>query len=275
MKTHGEDRAEKSDEAALAFGVALRRELDAIGFDATDNRSATLAEKIGLSRVHTTRLLNGTNIPTLNTMIELRKVGLSLDRLFSAIGPPSPEQVAVRVGNDFVFAEIEPCSSIEFSSVIAVEADDGTFDLQAVTPGELRGSVDVPVRALHFAYINSLAIVEDDDAVRALLRDDLAKYFRVRDFPLGRSLLKLGEGLTMIDAFLLDWRLPDMRCEELISSIRAKTNSPIVILTGDTSASADISRALDLKNVIYVAKPANSLILSKTINRIIRVASGT
>ena len=123
-----------------------------------------------------------------------------------------------------------------------------------------------PHRRRHcpFAVCTSL-FVEDDDTTRELLCAEMDGSFRVSPFAFGNELVNLDSSVDRFDAYLVDWRLPDIRGGELVRAIRARTGAPIFILSGDTSSSAEIANALNSPNVHHVAKPADALILRKKI----------
>ena len=99
-----------------------------------------------------------------------------------------------------------------------------------------------------------ILVIEDDSAVRRVLSRNLAAHgFRVTAAGGGR------EGLDMDPAFhsdliLLDLGLPDMSGLEVIQEFRARTSTPIVVLS-IRGGEADKVRALDLGADDYLTKP--------------------
>lgn len=259
------------EEINTNFGKALRNELDAIGFDATESRFRTLAKSLGVSPSQAYRFISGRSIPTLASMIALRSLGVSIDRLLDGAFGRMPPETQLRFGNDRLSVVLQASALTQQSSVFALEGQDGTMEAHVLQPGASVPVNGIALRGLQFSYRYSLAIVEDDDQVRELVESEMAGSFRTATFPTGRSLLTSQDAGGNFDAYLIDWRLPDMTGTKLVEAIRQTTNAPICILTGDVTASAQIAKALDMENVNYVAKPADLLILSRTLHRAARL----
>jgi two-component system KDP operon response regulator KdpE len=99
-----------------------------------------------------------------------------------------------------------------------------------------------------------ILVIEDDPAVRGVLTRYLGGHgFRVQAAGTG------GEGLAMdpsyhSDLVLLDLGLPDIGGLEVIERLRARTSTPIVVLSV-RGGEADKVRALDLGADDYLTKP--------------------
>ena len=99
-----------------------------------------------------------------------------------------------------------------------------------------------------------ILVIEDDPAVRRVVSRNLAAHgFRVAAAADGR------EGLDMdptfhSDLILLDIGLPDMSGLDVIPELRARTSTPIIVLS-IRGGEADKVRALDLGADDYLTKP--------------------
>jgi len=97
-------------------------------------------------------------------------------------------------------------------------------------------------------------VIEDDPSVRRIVTRNLAsRGYRTEAATTGREGLDLDVGFHS-DLILLDLGLPDMTGLDVISEVRARTTTPIVVLSvlGDE---ADKVRALDLGADDYLTKP--------------------
>jgi two-component system KDP operon response regulator KdpE len=99
-----------------------------------------------------------------------------------------------------------------------------------------------------------IMVVEDDPGVRQVVtRNLLAHGFRAESASTGRAALDR-EPSFHADLILLDLGLPDMDGLEVITELRARTSTPIIVLT-IRDAEADKVRALDLGADDYLTKP--------------------
>ncbi len=97
-------------------------------------------------------------------------------------------------------------------------------------------------------------IVEDDPAIRRLLRTSLAaQSFRILETESGAEALALA-AQGGVDVVLLDLGLPDMDGMDVIRRLRAASALPIVVLTSREEEHAKVA-ALDLGADDYVTKP--------------------
>lgn len=264
-KSDGLTGQQKSSGTLQEFAIALGDELDVIGYDASAGRSAALAERLGVGRTQAYRLLKGVSGPSVETLATLRSLGVSLDRLFDNVNGQTMETRELRIGEEVVSVMLQEGFDRSGFSAVAVPEVEGGLTLRILKTGEVAPSAALPIRSLQFPFRYALAIVEDDDATRELLCAEMASSFRVSPFAFGNALVNLDSRAENFDAYLVDWRLPDITGTALVRAIRARTGAPIFILSGDTGSSAEIANALNSPNVHHVAKPADALILRKKI----------
>lgn len=99
-----------------------------------------------------------------------------------------------------------------------------------------------------------ILVIEDDPAVRHVVTRNLAAHgFRTAAAAAGREGLDL-EPSFHADLILLDLGLPDMSGLDVIPEIRARTSTPIIVLS-IRGGEADKVRALDLGADDYLTKP--------------------
>ena len=118
-----------------------------------------------------------------------------------------------------------------------------------------------------------LLVVEDDAETRAaLLRELVARGYRIDEAPDGRSAWRLWERHRP-DVVLLDLGLPDMDGAELIRRIRREATTPIVILSGRFAEREKVA-ALELGADDYVTKPFGVDELNARLRVAVRRAAG-
>ncbi|MFT5489165.1 MAG: DNA-binding response OmpR family regulator [Alphaproteobacteria bacterium] len=102
----------------------------------------------------------------------------------------------------------------------------------------------------------SLLLVDDDDALREALRDQLQLHeeFAIQEAASGAAALEIAKGSNH-DLLILDVGLPDMDGREVCRLMRrAGVNAPIIMLTG-ADTEADTILGLDSGANDYVTKP--------------------
>ena len=102
----------------------------------------------------------------------------------------------------------------------------------------------------------SLLLVDDDDALREALRDQLQlnEEFTIQEAASGAAALEIAKGSNH-DLLILDVGLPDMDGREVCRLMRrAGVNAPIIMLTG-ADTEADTILGLDSGANDYVTKP--------------------
>lgn len=249
---------------ALAFGNALTMELDSIGYPANPKRSSTLASDLSIGRAQSYKLLKGTSVPTLEALAILRGKGCSIDRLLDAVNGKT-DSISLEIDGRLVSALIQSSLDSQAASVFVEPTDHGKFALRLVNKGLPMPKGAIPISGLRFPLNNknSIALLDDDPNILDVMGRSLSESFHVTPFSTGRSLLEVEVDLGAFSALIIDWRLPDIKGEDLISTLRARTAAPIFILTGDTSESHAIARVLDYPNIHHVRKPADEVILIK------------
>ncbi|WP_158025707.1 response regulator [Rhodoferax antarcticus] len=252
--------------SVFGFAEGLSSELDQLGFPDGSKRTAALAAAANLDRTQVYRLFKAEGGPSLSTLLSLRSVGVSIDRILDSIRGTHGVGIRLNVENTIVNATVH-ASQTQDCPVVLVPDLSGNYELKALDIWEVPPPESVSVNCISFPFLKKIAIVDDDKDVLALLRDELSGHFRVGIFDQSKTLLGMGEKIKSFDIFMIDWRLPDIEGESFITAIRERSAAPIFIFTGDTSASDSIARSLDLPDVHHVSKPASISILIKRLNQ--------
>ncbi|OYT88726.1 MAG: hypothetical protein CFE43_21015 [Burkholderiales bacterium PBB3] len=255
----------------LAFAAALNGELDSLGFEKGPGRTSALAKVLGMTRTQPYRILKGLSALSTESMAELRKLGVSFDRIMDRINRISPTSMTVMVNGELISVIVQRAVPGGDCAAALRRLEDGSHSLVSLDPGDTLAEDEIGVQSLQFLARNTLAIVEDIKTERDLLQRAMSNSFKVVAFANAKSLLSHSAGLTRFKAFVIDWGLPDMDCAELITTIRGATEAPIFILTGNTEVSEQIAGLMDYSQVHHATKPADTLILSKRISSAIRL----
>ena len=253
-----------------AFATALNAELDSLAFEKGPGRTTALAKVLGMTRTQPYRILKGLSAVSPDVMADLRKMGVSIDRILDKINRINPTSMTVMINGEMVSVIVQRAAPGSDCAAALKRLEDGTHKLVSLEPGETLGEDEIGVQSVEFLSRNTLAIVEDVKTERELLQRAMSSNFKVVSFENGKSLLGHPTGLSRFKAFVIDWGLPDMECAELITSIRVATEAPIFILTGNTEVSEQIAALMDYDQVHHATKPADALILSKRINSAIK-----
>lgn len=125
---------------------------------------------------------------------------------------------------------------------------------------------------LNVAMNRSVLIVEDDTEIRLVLRANLENEgYRVHEAETAeRALLIMID--EEVDFVLVDLRLPGIQGMDLIRSLRATSQVPIIIVSAQTD-SADVVAGLEAGADDYVTKPFVAKELAARIRTIIRRSS--
>jgi DNA-binding response OmpR family regulator len=102
--------------------------------------------------------------------------------------------------------------------------------------------------------VRTVMVVEDDDAIRLVLRTNLEdEGYRVLEAVTAEQglLIMMDE---KVDVVLVDLRLPGIHGLDLVRSLRATSNIPIIIVTAQTD-SHDVVAGLEAGADDYVTKP--------------------
>ncbi|MDD2859376.1 MAG: response regulator transcription factor [Candidatus Nanopelagicales bacterium] len=100
----------------------------------------------------------------------------------------------------------------------------------------------------------TVMVVEDDDAIRFVLRTNLEEEgYEVVECVTGEQALVLQQDFTP-DVLLVDLRLPGIQGMDLVRSVRATSNVPIIIVTAQID-SQDVIAGLGAGADDYVTKP--------------------
>ena len=243
------------------FALALMSELDRIGYPAKPQRANDLAADLELSKVQIYRMCRGDNTPSLHSMLRLRNLGVSFDTILSALQTDHVDQVPLTLTLPDGAVKVLPVYCDSTTSNVVLRASASGLELRVIGDATPKAANDKYVSGLAFVLQRAqIAIIEDDQATAAVLKQYLAPDFESKLFRSGKSFLSSPD-LTAVDAIILDWRLPDKEGSELLSELRAITQVPIIIVTGYTSDTQDISIALHLRHTHYLAKPIDRNIL--------------
>jgi DNA-binding response OmpR family regulator len=115
----------------------------------------------------------------------------------------------------------------------------------------------------------SVMVVEDDDAIRLVLRTNLEDegYRVVESVTAEQALVQMID--EQVDVVLVDLRLPGIQGLDLIRSLRATSQVPIIIVTAQTD-SHDVVAGLEAGADDYVTKPFVSKELMARIRTLLR-----
>ena len=268
---------EPGNEQLRRFAAELARELDRLSFPENPVRLMQLTELLGLSRSQVYRINSGEAFPTLNSLLKLRQCGVSFDAVLDAVagGPPSSinqlSGVLLLDGMRFNCRFEAGRGSDLNAPFTAIAQDDRSWLLrvtQECAAHELRAGA-MPVRNLSFVTERArIALVDDDPLTLEVLRKAFETHFEVDYFDRASALVsRLGE--VDYHAYVLDWRLPDMRGQDLVMAVRRASPAPIMLLTGE-AGSWEVARAIENADVLYCAKPVDPVILVSSLSNAIR-----
>lgn len=115
----------------------------------------------------------------------------------------------------------------------------------------------------------SALVVEDDPAIRLVLRSNLeSEGYHVHEAESGERAMETMSS-EAVDVVLIDLRLPGIQGLDLIRSVRASSDVPILIVTAQTD-SHDVVAALEAGADDYVTKPFVSKELTARIRTVLR-----
>lgn len=272
LNTDDKDSVDEIDSRlSKAFASALSDELDAVGFVSGIKRGREFAAFMGLGRLQASRVLNAGSTLALRKLCLFRHLGVSLDRIFDKSSDVKPVVKTVYLNGVPVSACVQTGVSRKLCGAALIPHGTG-YELIAVKSGTELSRDAIPIRDIKFDTYDRIAIIEDDSNLLEMLDSSMSSAFLTAPFPCAKRFL---DELTRQDTFkaiLMDWRLPDMTGEDLIARIRQKTNAPIYILTGDTTAAKSIERALSYEDIYYAAKPIGTELLIKLLSNAIRSA---
>ena len=119
-----------------------------------------------------------------------------------------------------------------------------------------------------------LLIIEDEDDLRSVLRESLqSEGYTVETEGNGKDGL-LRAALQDYDLILLDVMLPELNGWEILRRLRAKKDTPVLMLTSQDTP-ADLIKGLDLGSDDYVTKPFDLDSLKARIRALFRRCSGS
>jgi CheY-like chemotaxis protein len=266
-ESEADTKSEEKSDFSEAFSASFLLELDAIGYPTGGNRSASLAKDFKIGKAQSYRIMNGNSFPSVESLATLRKMGCSIDQILDRAIDLKSQSISIEIDSKSRAAIIQRSVKADEASVLAVPGSYGQYVLRSIEPGSVVPNDAIPVHSIQFPNFKSLAIVDDDENTLHMLGVQMSKAFRVFDYSTGNALLALNEGLKLIDAFIVDWRLPDIDGNSLVKAIRQHTLAPIFILTGYESSSAEIAKAIEFKNMFHVIKPAVDVILIQLIKQ--------
>lgn len=273
-----EIESEPDDDLLGAFAELLKSELDEINFPPSPERVLKLMDLFELSKPQIYRITSGKAAPTLASLSKLRTLNISIDKMLDQLRNSSS---GLSNSDNLVDGKIEIAGIVqrctlklmpitESSTTIAILKDDHFWHVTSLAHG-----AKPPIGAKCVGEIqlkNSrprLAIVDDHSSTLSVHSKQLGTAFNVSPFAEGKALISSPQ-VNRFDGYLLDWRLPDISGEELVTSIRDLSDAPIFVVTGEKS-SREIAKIIASANVRYVVKPIDEVILAAEIMHAISV----
>lgn len=227
-------------------------------------------ELLELSKPQVYRITAGKAAPTLESLVRLRELNISIDAILDSLSAAS--RVAhsnddgwvdgkVEISGVFqhCFLKLSPISGR--SAVIAIPKNDHAWHVSILADDSVPPGGAMRVDEIQFRNAKPrLAIVDDHPGTLTALCKQLESGFDVSPFLEGRALLE-APMLSQFDGYLVDWKLPDISGEELVMAIRGRSEAPIFVVTGEKS-SHGIAKIIASANVRYVVKPIDEVILA-------------
>lgn len=269
-----------------AFAEGLKSALDEINFPASPERITRLMDLLSLSKPQVYRITTGRAAPTLESLVKLRELTISIDSLLDRLSnSPATSSDGNNHADNLVDGKIEiagvtrhcllkllPLS--EYSSTIAVLKEDKFWHVTSLAIGVKPPIGAMCVREIQFNNSRPrLAIVDDHPDTLTILSKQLRPVFNVSTFSEGTALIN-SPLVNQFDSYLLDWRLADISGEELVMTIRRLSDAPIFVVTGEKS-SHEIAKIIASANVRYVVKPIDEVILAAEIKHAISSQTNT
>lgn len=260
-------QAERSGEASaqlVEFATRLGSQLDQAGFSSNPKRAAQLSLRLGIGKAQIYKLLKGVAFPNLNSLIEFRRMGVSLDEILDSVGHVNPETTDVVIGGTSVSACVRFGGRAR-GSVFGVPHSDGRgLDVVVLEEGTKRPTGAKPLQALSFPQRATLAIIENNTRELAALAAGTKNTFALTTLTTARQLFE--QDISDFDVFLLGWHLPDMPGRDVVRQLRKQTKAPIFILTGDMDATEDILGAMSDPMVRLITKPTAVKLINKILS---------
>lgn len=274
--------SEPDGNLVMAFAEGLKSALDEINFPASPERITRLMDLLSLSKPQVYRITTGRAAPTLESLIKLRELTISIDHILDQLinsSDTSPDGRSndensvngkIEIAGIIQQCSLKLASLTERASIIAILKDDHFWHVTSSPHGSTPpvGAMSVCEIQLHNSRPR-LAIVDDHASTLTVLSKQLGSVFNVSPFSEGKALINSPQ-VNQFDGYLLDWRLPDISGEELVMSIRHLSDAPIFILTGEKS-SHEIAKIIASANVRYVVKPVDEIILAAELMHAITV----
>lgn len=119
---------------------------------------------------------------------------------------------------------------------------------------------DKPISSIHYLpEKHTLAILDDDPNVLSALSLLLSPYFEISRYSLATDLIQALSSGSNFKVMVLDWRLPDMDGNSMLSAVTHLSTSPILIMTGDQD-DPEATKWLRHKHnrIAYFTKPVKS-----------------
>ena len=252
---------------ATSFGSAISKELDAIGFVGLPDRAERFAADLGVVKAQAYRILNGSSLPTPKALAVLRRYGCSIDRIIDAATGAHRSHQTLKINGRSVTVNFRVTAQADSNAHLVAVPDGSAFTLEVLNKQGALPKGAISLSGIDLVSLPRVAMLDDDEVLLELLQRQLSSTFDVATFTNSEQLttaLRDGEHFVAIVA---DWLLPGMAGTDVITGIRALTEAPIFILTGNTSASDQLVRAMDIPRVTHISKPCDSRILAKRIQQ--------
>jgi CheY-like chemotaxis protein len=241
------------------FARALNDELDRIGYPPPPVRTNQIAEDLGFGRVQAFRVLRGDALPTMQSLLNLHRLGVSIDAVFEQVQGRRLDEVVVTVLGSRIRAT--PLAGNERSPFVLTQLDGETVVRSRRAADELQPG-DIAVGGLRFGRAQpAVAVIEDEEKTLNVLCAELGQWFNVTPFPSEKALFKKPSSISAYDAVVLDWVLPEVDGRSVVEFIRSHSRAPIIVTTGHREEAAAISQVLTLPDIYYAAKPIGGEIL--------------
>lgn len=259
-----ENHQQPAEEELIAFGAGLQKELDQIGYPPAPERAKKLSGLLGVTRAQVFKMFRGVNFPSHSAVFKLAKLGVSFDRILST-GHTQETATQLRIDGNVVSVILKKSKPKTHTNLVAIRGEDGILELKFRSNLEEIPPDAFGIHCLKVPGKPSLAIVEDDPGTLTGLTDILSESFFVTACASKSDLLSELKNGTNFDAFLVDWKLPNVTGDELVRAIRGKSPAPLFILTGATEADELVAKALDHPNTHHASKPVLPVVLIKRI----------
>lgn len=204
---------------------------------------------------HTSSVSTGIGLALAKKLVYLHKGQITAD---SVEGGGSVFTIKLPIGKD----HFEPHE---------VLVDEGNDNLVHHTDNSLYDEDEDPADNSHRKGLRSVLIVEDDNEVRAFLKDYLESHYKILEACNGREGLTKAEEHS-IDLIISDVMMPGMDGIDFCKSVKGNVRTshiPVILLTAKTSFSHH-KEGLEIGADAYITKPFSPEMLSLTMTNLLK-----